>query len=50
MSIIDDELSPRPVPMTYDELVARKRAAEQMLGVKLPVSNYERSLAAGRPG
>jgi hypothetical protein len=44
MSIIDDELSPRPVPVTYDELLARKQATEQLLGIKLPVSNYERRL------
>ena len=48
MSMVDDELSPRPVPMTYEELVAHKRAAEQKLGVKLPVSNYERRLEADR--
>ncbi|WP_166904382.1 hypothetical protein [Mycobacterium sp. DL440] len=42
--MIDDELSPRSVPLTYEGLVARKRDAERLLGVKLPVSNYEQRL------
>jgi hypothetical protein len=50
-SMIDGELSPRRVKLSAEPVTARRKAAEEKLGTKLPASNYERRLynTAERP-
>jgi hypothetical protein len=43
-TMVDDELDPRPVKMTAQEATERRKAAENRLQTKLPVSSYERGL------
>ena len=43
-SMIDDELSPRRVKLTAEQVTARRKAAEKKLGVTLAASPYERRL------
>lgn len=44
MSLVDDELSPRPVTMTAHEATAARKKSEDICGISLPVSLYERGL------
>ena len=46
MSMVDDELSPRPVVHTAEEATALRKESEAVLGTNLLVSNYERGLYA----
>jgi hypothetical protein len=48
-TMVDDELDPRPVTLTPREATAYRKAAENRLHTKIPVSSYERGLymAAG---
>ncbi|MFN3001871.1 hypothetical protein [Mycolicibacterium wolinskyi] len=43
-SMIDDELHPKRVKLTAQQVTARRKAAEKKLGVTIPASKYERDL------
>jgi hypothetical protein len=43
-TMVDDELDPRPVALTAREATSYRKAVENRLNIKLPVSSYERDL------